>query len=219
MQNFYLLHQEELIILAALFDMEYVYGLVGEKNEEEVPYRIHQMVRNGVLYTQEESIYVAEPYKYMLQSMKAASSILKLVSAEGQIIWFYLGSNIVEIEESQTDKKTLRISNMTIEEVLFLLAERFLPEEYLNSELSGIETKEEVYGALEEAQVYLLFELINTGVRQEELTIKVIQSRHNLWVVRYDGMGIVVDMKPYKKESLLDTVRKIMDKEGKNDIG
>ena len=210
MQNYYLLHQEELLILAALFDIHSVYGPICEKNEAEVPYRIHQMVRNGVLQTREEDIYVSEPYKRILQNMKASTRIIKTVSEDKHQTWFYLGNNAVKIEECQTDRNKLKVSIMTLEDVMHLLSEKFFPEEYLNNEISGIETREDAYGNLEDAQMYAFFQMFDVEMQQEKTAIKIIRTRHNLWVVKYDDLGLMDYMEPYENEVLSEMLRELI---------
>lgn len=223
MQEYYILQQEELLVLASLFDMDWLYGIDSERFqiEERIPYIIHQMYRNGIFVLRGEELFVQEPYKTIMKKIKEASFVLtaeKMEKGERKI-WFYIGKSIISMEESRTDEKSVEISLIEKAELLQFLEEcGFIPKERLDSELASIEEIQEVREKIDECLDFLQFNLFPTtpveGEYKKELTL--LCSKYNYWL-RECHFNKEIFLTPYEKERMSKILFKWME-ESENDF-
>lgn len=216
MREYYILQQEELMILASLFELDRIFGLQYENEQAEalVPYRVHEMARNGVFSMQGETLFVREPYKTIMQSMKQAGTILtaEIFENNPRYLWFYVGIPIVCLEESRTDASSVKISLMEQEDLFQILEDGgFLPDECLDGELAALEDLGEVQRDLEQLPLLVRFQVRLAEPSREEETkeLCIVASNHNYWVSGHDGENRMLF--PYEKERLYKTLWSMME--------
>ena len=154
METLHILPLYEFQILAAAVGITDLYGInPGDPLQEDtLMYGIHEMVRKGILISQENGFNLIEPYRTIFLSIKDASWILAVTGSEPEMenICFYLGEKLITLEESRQDSKALRIGVYEKEEMFSLLEERgFLPKPYLEPDVSAIQPEEELLEALQ----------------------------------------------------------------------
>lgn len=190
MQDYCVLQQEELVILASAFEIKQIYGIVFQEREEEarVPYHIHEMARNGILKFQNETLIVTDFYREIFQTIADAEKILtvrKYVKDE-DYSWYYIGSKVVCLQESREDVKAVRISICTKEDFYKTLEESgFLPETFIDPELAALEPLEEVQAKLSEFLVCFRYRtaFIAESRGNEEREYCLVRSKHNYWIL------------------------------------
>ncbi|MBP3593866.1 MAG: hypothetical protein J6J44_05010 [Lachnospiraceae bacterium] len=189
MQDFCILKQEELLILASAFHLKQVYGLSYEKTEERlIPYQIHEMTRSGILQPQNGKLNVSMFYRRIFQILCSAKYVLSVHKRqrEGKICWYYIGDEVVCMEESLADKGSLRISICSKEGLYTVLTEQgLLPESLLDAELAKLENYKEVEAKMVCFPVCYQYRLlcVENEMVQAEKWFNLIRTDHNYWVI------------------------------------
>lgn len=189
MQDFCILKQEEILILASAFHVKQVYGLSREKAEENfIPYQIHEMTRSGILQPQKGKLEVTPFCRRIFQNLCSAKCMLvaQKDQRESKICWYYIGNEVVCMEESMVDRGSLRISICSKEELFaVLIGQGLLPEPLLDEELAKLETYKEVEKTIECFPVCYRYRLLYMAneIVQAEKRFNIIRSYHNYWAI------------------------------------
>ena len=195
MQDFCILRQDEILILASAFHLKQVYGLAVEKSDEQmVPYRIHEMVRNGILHLKDERLQVSPFHRRIFQTITTAKRIVMIrrMQRDEKFYWYYIGTDVVCMEESFEDKDAVRMSLCGLEEFRMVIEEQgMLPCPLLSKELALLEKAEEVEARHRMLPVCFQYDLLwlENGDIQKQETLELIQSEHNYWLIEKKVTG------------------------------
>lgn len=195
MQDFCILKQDEILILASAFHLKRVYGLTMRKSEEHmVPYRMHEMARNGILHLKEGQLQVNPFYKRVFQSLANANRVVMIqrLQKEERFCWYYIGVDVVCMEESFEDKDAVRISLICWDEFKNVVEEQgMLPHTLLSKELAVLEEAKEVETKQSLLPVCFQYELLwlQNGTVQKQDSFELILSEHNYWLVEKKATG------------------------------
>ena len=195
MQDFCILKQEEVLILASAFHLKQVYGLSREKTEESlIPYQIHEMTRSGILQPQKGKLEVTPFWRRIFQNLCSAKYVLvaQKNQRESKICWYYIGNEVVCMEESLLDRDSLRISICSKEELYAVLTDQgLLPEPLLDTELAKLENYKEVEAKIECFPVCYQYRLlcVENEIVKAEKWFNIIRSNHNYWAIEQKLSG------------------------------
>lgn len=227
-----ILQQTELQILAAAAGIREWYGLADEQalTEQETMYGVHELVRRGVLCSEEGVFWFSEPYRTIFLTLKTADRLLAVTGKEPEMQDFclYCGEKLVVLEESRQDTAAVRIGICEWEDLYELMRERgFLPKPYVEADIAALQTVEEFARMLPEeirrrlgqpglpdlskegteqllAQ-YLIFDLKREKKQEPFQAFYLFENPCNYWIAEKDRQSF--GFLRYDGDNLLESIR------------
>lgn len=210
MEEQWILQETEFQILAAVMGIENIYGIRPQQKpgESEVMYVVHEMAEKGILFFENGSFSVREPYRSAFLSIKTAKRILAVTGSGPEMAdtCFYFGRQMITLEKSIWDEHAVRIGMANKEELYEQLCGReFLPESFWEPDIAGMQEVEEL--ADEEVQLYASYLIFDPAHEKKEPCkgFKLIRSSCNYWVQEGESEFVCYDRKSFY-ERLLDAL-------------
>jgi len=213
MEEILILQQTEFRILAAIVNLNKVYGIRPKEvlDEKEFMYGVHEMAAKGILKKEAEKFSIQDPYKTMILSIRDAQKILAVAGNGNEVgkTCFYFGEKLIVMEESMQDDAALRIGVFNREDFYTLLEEKaFLPMPLLDPDVAQLQTEEELLEDLKDKElpVYAEYKIMNRyGNEVVNKDIKLIYNPYNYWIMENeDGDSLFFR---YTKEDLFDRLK------------
>lgn len=128
MKELLILKDEEWMVLMAAAGVRTLYGFSkrGKREDENIPYIIHELVRRNVIRKEQGELRINEPYAEVVKGIKDAKAVLSLVHKTQ--IHFYLGNPIVKVSDSVNDVESVKLGTEEADTVREYLADVFKPE-------------------------------------------------------------------------------------------
>ena len=105
MEEIFILQQTEFRILAALVNLNKMYGIRSEEElgEKEFMYGVHEMAEKRILKKEDGKFAIQEPYKTMILSIRDAATILAVTGKSdetGNTCFLFRFTNAARIRNS-----------------------------------------------------------------------------------------------------------------------
>ncbi len=191
MEEILILQQTEFQILAAIVNLNKVYGIQPkeELDEKLFMYGVHEMTEKGILKKENGKFAIQEPYRTVMLSIRNAENVLAVTGKTDETgnTGFYFGEKLIVLEESIQDAAALRIGVFEPEDLYTLLEEKeFLPMPLLDPDIAELQTEEELMEDLDGKELpiyagYKIIRLRDGAVREK--TIQLILNPYNYWIM------------------------------------